>query len=352
MDSSRSINDNDASGFTAHELEAVAGLLKLSQSDQRIPTTEASTEDSPQASDANKADRSTDANLPRTTGQIPATGQTPATCDSNTERKTWFHDLLPRVPLKNFMRYGVRPTQLDAEGERRIAEVLVEMPERSSIQEAAWYLDANNWNAQDAVAQYQRDETIRADFQTAIYRERLQAANSVTKQNFNPGLLQYRIPEGAGMRRRYDFPTSGDFDIDNADHLRALNHWLADMARLRGPLPNIPAASGADREWTDGECRYLQNIYASKREDFAVGKPPDMVKMIEDFNKVFVGRYMPGRVDPCSARTVSSANAWLDRVWKKDDLGNRLIHQQRYASATNILRHREEEEAEYRQFTG
>lgn len=249
------------------------------------------------------------------------------------------------------MRYGVRPTQLDAEGERRVAEVLVKMPERSSIQEAAWYLDANNWNAQDAIAQYQRDETIRADFQTAIYRERLQAANSVTKQNFKLGLLQYRIPEGAGMRRRYDFPTSSDFDIDNADHLQALNHWLTDMARLRGPLPNIPAASGADREWTDGECRYLQNLYASKREDFSIGKPPDMVKMIDDFNKVFVGRYMPGRVHPCSARTVSSANAWLDRVWKKDDLGNRLIHQQRYASATNILRHREEEEAEYHQFT-
>ena len=369
MDSSKQVNNNDAHGLTAAELEAIAGLIQLVQSDQGQSTTEASADGETLVAKAMKANSPPHANtLLGNPSSVPASMSTPPTnpnsrvasnqptairptVNNNAGSTTWFHDLLSRVPLKSFMRYGMRPMQLDTEGERRLEAVLTAMHQRSCIQEAAWYLDDNNWDVQDAITQYQYDEACRAKDQTGTYQRALQETNSVTLQNFDQGLLQYRIREGGGMRRRYDLPNASSFDVNCADHLRALNHWLADMSRMRGPLPEIPAASGSDREWTDSEGRYLQNLYASKKEDFAIGKPPDMARIVEEFNKVFVGRYLPGRVKPCPARTVSSANAWLDRVWKRDEPGNRLNLQQRYASAMNILQHRKDEDDEYRLFT-
>jgi hypothetical protein len=342
MDSNRSLDN-----YSPRELEAASALLEVFgrpiQFDPARWTAEASTEDEIPAGEVEMADAPTDS-IPSLT-----TDQPQATIPSESSTKAWFHDLLDRIPLKNFMRFGLRPAQLDEEGERRLEAVLVEMPERSCIQEAAWYLEENEWSVEDAIKQYKKDEAARRNTNNATYQQALQAANSVTKQSFSQDLLEFRIKETVGTRR-YKYPNSKEFNVDNPNHLRSLNHWLADMTRVRGPLPVIPAASGSDRNWKAGEERYLQNLYADKKDDFAVGKLPDMAKMIEELNSVTVGRYMPGRTNPCSARTVTSANAWLDRTWKKDDQGNRVAQKQRYASALRILKKQEEEEAEYSQF--
>ncbi|KAK5051543.1 hypothetical protein LTR84_003195 [Exophiala bonariae] len=357
MDSRKQVN-NTTSSLTATELEAIAGLIQLAQPRQAEASFEAGTESKPPVRTANTTAISAGTNsrqivtsLEEHTGQIQTAMQSQVADNAQPGPQTWFHDLLSRAALKNFMRYGVRPMQLDAEGEGRLEAVLVVMQQRSSVQEAAWYLDDNNWDVQDAITQYLYDEAGRANDQTGAYQRALQATNSVTRHSFNQGLLQYRIREGGGLRRRYDFPNTDAFDVDNVDHLRALNHWRADMDRLRGPLPDVPRATRSDRGWTDSECRYLQNLYASKKDDFTVGKRPDMAKIMEEFNKVFVGRYLPGRLNPCSARTISSANAWLDRSWKRDEPGKRLNLQQRYETAMNILQHRKDEDDEYHQFT-
>ena len=331
-------------GDTPEELGAATALLEIQSNPVEIGSSsmdvEASNMNEVHAGDNAMADAPTDSAVPLTTAQpptLPNTEQSP---------KTWFHDLLDRVPLKKFVRFGLRTPQLNAEGEHRIEAVLVAMPERSCVQEAAWYLEENNWVVRKAIAQYQQDEAARANQNSAEYQQALQAAKSVTKQSFTRDLLEFRIQEATGTRR-YNFPGAEDFNIDNPNHLRALNHWRADLTRMRGPLPTIPAPTGADKYWKPGEERFLQYRYAHRKDDYAVGGTPDMAKLVGELNLVTVGRYMPGKLVPCAGRTVTSANAWIDRTWKKDNQGNRILFQQRYNSSLNILRKREEEEAEY-----
>ncbi|KEF57052.1 uncharacterized protein A1O9_07242 [Exophiala aquamarina CBS 119918] len=342
MESNRSSND-----YTPEELEAAAGFLQLFDTPIDFSPSswslEAGTESKLPACDNGLADTSIDSAAPlASTHPLPLTSTEPSS-------KTWFHGLLGRVPLKKFLRFGLRTAQLDAEGERRLEALLVEMPERSCVQEAAWYLEENKWNVNDAIAQYKEDEAARASQNSTEYQQALQAANTVTKQNFSHDLLDFRIKETVGTRR-YTFPGAEEFDIDNPDHLRALNHWRADLARVRGPLPNIPVPTGTDKYWKKGEERYLQYRYANKKDEYAVGALPDMAKLVDELNYVTVGRYMPEKVIPCAGRTVTSANAWLDRTWKRDSQGNRIIHQQRYISAIKILNRRDEEQAEYDRF--
>lgn len=389
MEPNRSLGD-----YTPEEVEAAAALLQIHNTpikfDPSSWTAEASTENDPPAEstqspsyhtseeldvatallqiyntslDPNPSswtvegnamnDRSTGdndmADAPSDSAAALTTNQPPILPSTESGSKTWFHDLLERVPLKKFVRFGMRPSQLDAEGERRLEAVLVEMPERSCVQEAAWYLEENKWVVADAIDQYKKDEATRASQNSAGYQQALQAANSVTKQSFSQDLLDFRIKETVGTRR-YTFPGAEEFNVDNPDHIRALNHWRADLTRLRGPLPNIPAPTGTDKYWKEGEERFLQNLYANKKDEYAVGGLPDMAKLVEELNLVTVGRYMPGKVIPCAGRTITSANAWLDRTWKKDDQGNRIIHQQRYISAVKILNKSEEEQAEYNRF--
>ncbi|KAI1619632.1 hypothetical protein EDD37DRAFT_201828 [Exophiala viscosa] len=250
---------------------------------------------------------------------------------------TWFHALLQEQPLRDFIRLGLKTASLDRAAERKIELVLLVMTARSCVQEACWYLDENDWDIQRAISQYQSDEMQRIINPSQLYLQLNRQATSITSQNFNERMLFIAVPTSHNGKF---FP--GQFDVNNSEHLRALNQWQADMTRmLRGP-PIIPDI--VRKGYSPVEQRFMRNRFANDITAFQNGGLANWVAITKEFKDVFQGRYVPGETNPCPERMRGSITNYMIRHFRQGQTGQVLAN---YNAALRILAVREQEQGEY-----
>lgn len=224
--------------------------------------------------------------------------------------KPWFHQFLRLKPLCSFVEHSLRGPVTGDEAERRLEPVLAVMSERSCIQEACWYLEACGWDHNNAIALYRHDERQRRSRRLELHKRSTQVAKPVAQFN-SLLLLKFHYAEaGAANRTVATLSMARDFDRDNDDHMRALNQWRNDMARLFVGPPKLsdnkpfPATLATYSEF---EGRFLRNGFGSKIPEFGNKRVKTAFQEITDeFNKVFVGRFLPKAYSPCGPREWTS----------------------------------------------
>ncbi|EXJ92594.1 hypothetical protein A1O3_01146 [Capronia epimyces CBS 606.96] len=259
---------------------------------------------------------------------------------------TWLQELLQTPPLQQFVRFGLRPTTLDAEARSRIEQVLAVMSARGSVQEAMWYLEDCGWDVRTAVTKYHDDEAARIESHSFEYHDMTRKANAVTPANYHQGKLEIQITVNVGNQQHVStlvFPRSNGFNPSDANHLRALNQWRGDMVRWYQDPPG--AAEKTFTDYTVFEERFVRNLFADR--DYAGREGPGFPQILKEFNAIFQARYLPGSVLPCGPRKHGSIANLVHRKWKQDTNPSRLTHEANRLAAERIRQIRLEEQQAY-----
>lgn len=257
-------------------------------------------------------------------------------------KSTWFHNLLQEQPLKDFVRLGLRTSVIDLEAEQKIEAVLKGMPSRSCLQEACWYLDENDWSVARAMAQYDADEKQRLSNASQLFHQLNRGANGINPQNFNPTMLSFKVPANRASKGGQTIHFTGEFDVNNPDHLHALNQWYADMTRMYNGPPAVPDIVG--QGYKPVEQRFIRNRYADNIDVLKEGGQPGLKEIADELNAVFQGRYLPGETNPCPKRAAGSVASYIHRKFKDGQPKQVLAN---YHAALRILAIREQEQKEY-----
>lgn len=327
---------------TTDEVGAADALLLLSQGPQDLQDfDDEETDEETEMRDAARI-------LVSMKGAAPVPNPAPIPTAATTTPSTWFHALLQRRPLSTFVQLGLTTSTLDERAELKIQAVLEVMTTRSCVQEAMWYLDANKWDEQDAIDQYQADELKRAATPCATYGQLNQQANTVTAENFKLGMLTFMITglSAAGRKRIVRFPGWETFDATNANHLRALNQWRNDASRIYNGPPAVPAHLKRIR-YTEHENRLSRNTFADKIDDFKRDTPPNHTKMACFYNQTFQGRYLPGEIEPCQERVGNFTAAYVHRKFKSKNPIEGGKPLSNYETALKIQEVRRREQKDY-----
>ncbi|KIW18869.1 hypothetical protein PV08_03158 [Exophiala spinifera] len=338
---------------SSNEIEAADGLLLLSQGQQDHYYDDEETDEETEMRDAARILVSMkDAAGPN---PMPNVGPTPAPATAATTPSTWFHDLLARRPLSKFVRLGLTTASLDERAELQIQAVLEVMTTRSCVQEAMWYLDANSWDEEAAIEQYQEDEQKRSTTPGQTYRQLNQQANTVTAANFKPDMLTFTISgvSESGRRRIVRFPGWEAFDVNDANQLRALNQWRNDASRIYDGPPAVPDHLQRTRH-SEHEFRLIRNQFADRIDDFKMDAQPQHGKMIAFYNQVFQGRYLPGETNPCLERKGNFVASYMHRKFKSKNPNGAGKALGNYETALVIqgLRRQEQRDYDARRRTG
>ncbi|KIW43797.1 uncharacterized protein PV06_04862 [Exophiala oligosperma] len=273
---------------------------------------------------------------------------TAPTAAASTAPVTWFSVLLQHRPLSTFVQLALTTSTLDEKAELKVQAVLGVMTSRRCVQEAMWYLDANKWDVQDAIKQYQADELQRSAAPCATYGQLNRQAKTVTAENFTSDMLTFTIPGPArsGRKRVVRFPGWETFDDGDTGQLRALNQWRNDASRIYEGPPAVAAHLKRTR-YSEHEDRLIRNMFGQKIDHFRSGGRPNHNKMIAFYHQTFQGRYLPGEVKPCQDRQGNFVSSHLQRKFKRKptDEGGRPLGN--YETAVMIQEVRREEQRDY-----
>ncbi|KAJ9616441.1 hypothetical protein H2200_000159 [Cladophialophora chaetospira] len=223
-----------------------------------------------------------------------------------TSGESWFRGLLRCRPLLAFAEYSLRGPIATVEAERRLAAVLTAMTERSCVQEACWYLEAHNWNETEAIARYKLDEKHRGKLKSELHKRSNRVAKEVTVFN-DLSLLKFHVDDADGSSRTVaTLSKARDFDKDSEDHMKVLNQWRNDLTRMFvGPpmLSTTEPFPATLAKYSEFENRFLRNRFGSKIAEFDDKTMTTAFQEIADeFNALFVGRFLPNAYSPCGPR--------------------------------------------------
>lgn len=180
---------------------------------------------------------------------------------------------------------------------------------------ALFYLEFADWNVSEALLQKSLDIIDRAgpmidangaEIDNNVGNVRLERTLAKFGVDFNPSLCQIELLVDG---KQHTFSYRRALNTNNLEDIAALNHWRHKI--FRENLGRQKFCKPAGMTYHRLQEDYLLNRYSEQEIDYR-GRG-NYEAIIMDFNAIFDGVMLPGRYQPCQARSKNSITGLLTR---------------------------------------